>query len=87
MKKTGQKDIKERLEEVLSADTANKQLCGFRFNLSANDAFSRTDGIVTCDRELLRVIIDDKVIKSIECSKIEKLTADLAVGCVLVFCK
>ena len=87
MRKPKQKDIKERLEAALSAEIAKEQLCGFRFNLSAYDAFSRTDGIVTCDREWLRIIIDNEVVKSIKCTKIEKLTADLAVGCVLVFCK
>lgn len=87
MRKPKQKDIKERLEAALSAEIAKEQLCGFRFNLSAYDAFSRTDGIVTCDREWLRIIIDNEVVKSIECTKIDKLTADLAVGCVLVFCK
>ncbi len=86
MKKQKQKDIKERLAAVLSEGTAKNQLCGFRFNLSAEDINSRTDGIVTCDKEELRVIVNDEVATAFLCSEIEKLTADLAVGCILVFC-
>lgn len=86
MKKQKQKDIKERLATVLPEDVAKNQLCGFRFNLSAEDNVSRTDGIVTCDTENLRVIANDEVALTILCSETEKLTADLAVGCVLVFC-
>ena len=83
MKKSETKSIKERLKEALSLEVAKKQRACFKFNLSAENS-DTVDGIITCDSEFLRVIIGDEVTFSIECSKIEKLTAESAVGCVLV---
>ncbi len=77
------KDLKLRLEEVLPESETAALLYAFRFNLSAEND-DRCDGIVACSREHLNVIHGRKLVRSINCSDIDTLTAETAVGCVLV---
>lgn len=74
----------QRLEKLLPRETAEKQLCAFRYNLHPNNPNECCDGIITCDADALRVICGDQVIRTVPCSEIKELITDMGVGCLFV---
>lgn len=85
MKKVRTKSFKERLCEVLGEEIANNRLSAFGFNLKS-DCNVVCDGYVCLDREWLYLAEDGEIKNKIAVDEIEKLTVDIAVGCVLVSC-
>lgn len=81
-----QQNREDTLRSILGTEAAAKQRDAFCFNL-LSDSDLPTDGIVTIDCDCLRVIRDGEIVTAIPTESIEKLTVEIAVGCVLVYCK